>query len=460
MPDGEQVEFKSPTTGIVKAVPTEHWDEALKAGYAPVKHKVLYSLEGQRGLVPDSQLAEKMKAGYQTTPKTSFEKERPGKGITMEGSGGAAWDMLKGMVPPDPTGGRSLLDPKAWFDPSQAKFDPLHGGIAEAGGETKAGWERGRGDVRAQIGEASTSGLASLFGLGSGKRMAEQAARGEGGKIIGEAAVPATIAIAGATLPKVLPRMVKPFTKAFSKTDPLTKINEALGVRAKEIRPGKLPTTQQEFLTNPARGVEKLGLDEKALKKMSPIERNKVITEARDSVGKQLQSTLDAATKEGRKVNLRSMVDDVFKEIPDKNIQAQTRAKLTQIVNKAMGRPNVFGKVPYTKLLADLDDLTPSQAREIQRGLDDFANFAPEGTARSFKDVATKLRRGISAKTRLVVPESAPFDQQYGDLANAVKATQRQVTDFARTTPENKLRRWIIRGVMGAAKAASGVPIP
>jgi len=458
MPDGEQVEFKSPTTGIVKVVPTEHWDEALKAGYAPVKHKVMYSPEGQRGLVPDAQLAEKMKAGYQATPKTSFEKERPGKGITLEGSGGATWDVLKGMVPPDPTGGHSPLEKEFWIGDKLPSIDLGKSGIAEAGRETAAGWERGRGDVRAQIGEASTSGLASLFGLGSGKRMAEHAARGEGGKIIGEAAVPATMAIAGATLPKVLPKMLKPFTKAFSKTDPLTKINEALGVRAKEIRPGKLPTTQQEFVTNPARGVEKLGLDEKALKKMSPIERNKVITEARDSVGKQLQSTLDAATKEGRKVNLRSMVDDVFKEIPDKNIQAQTRAKLTQIVNKALGRPNVFEKVPYTKLLQDLDNLSPSQAREIQRGLDDFANFAPEGTARSFKDVATKLRRGISAETRRIVPESQPFDQQYGDLANAVKATQRQVTDFARTTPESKLRKWIIKGAVKAA--TMGVPLP
>lgn len=459
MPDGEQVEFKSPTTGVVKAVPTEHWDEALKQGYTPVKHKIMYSPEGQRGLVPNAQLAEKMKAGYQTTPKTQFEKDRPGKGITAEGSGGAAWDMIKGMAPPDPTGGRSLLDPKAWFNPDEAKFDPLHGGIREAGSEAKAGFGRGE-SIPGKLSEGTASGLASLFGLGSGKRMAEHAEHGEGGKIIGEAAVPATMAVAGYAAPKVLPKIMKPLAKAFSKTDPLTKINETLGVRAKEVRPGKLPTTQQEFVTNPARGVEKIGLDDKALKKMSPLERNKVITEARDSVGKQLQSTLDAASQKGLKVNLRSMVDGVFKEIPDKGIQGQTRAKLTQIVNKALGRPNVFEKVPYTKLLADLDNLTPSQAREIQRGLDDFANFAPEGTARSFKDVATRLRRGISAETRRIVPESKPFDEQYGDLANAVKATQRQVADFARTTPESKLRRWIIRGAVGAAKAASGVHLP
>jgi hypothetical protein len=164
-------------------------------------------------MVPNAQLTEKTKAGYQTTPKTQFEKDRPGKGISLEGSGGAAWDMLKGMVPPDPTGGRSLLDPKAWFDPEKAKFDPLHGGIAEAVGETKAGFERG-GDARAKLGEGTTSGLASLFGLGSGKRMAEHAARGEGGAIIGEAAVPATMAVVGYALPKVF----KPVGRYIEKT--------------------------------------------------------------------------------------------------------------------------------------------------------------------------------------------------------------------------------------------------
>lgn len=460
MPDGEQVEFKSPTTGVVKAVPTEHWAEAMEQGYTPVSHKVMYSPEGQRGMVPNAQLAEKMKAGYQTTPKTQFEKDRPGKGITMEGAGGAAWDMLKGMAPPDPTGGHSIFSKEAWIGDKAPSIDLGKSGIAEAGREAKAGFARPDTAIGA-LGEGAASGLASLFGLGSGKRMAEHAARGEGGAIIGEAAVPATMAVAAYGLPKVLPKVLKPaLAKAFPKVDPMTKINELLGVQAKEIRPGKAPTAQSEFVTNPARGVLKAGIDEKALKKMSPLERNTKITQARDAVGKQLQATLDAATKEGRKVNLRSTVDNIFKEIPDKNIQAQTRAKLTQIVNKALGRPNVFEKVPYVKILGDLDNLTPSQAREIQRGLDDFANFAPEGTARSFKDVATQLRRGISAETRKIVPESAPFDQQYGDLANAGKATERQVKEFARTTPESKLRKWIIKGVMGAAKAASGVPLP
>src|SRR6266576_5741395 len=76
MPDDDEVQFSSSTTGIVQAVPPEHWDEALTQGYKPTTHKVIYSPEGQRGMVPNEQLQEKMKAGYQTTPETQFEKER------------------------------------------------------------------------------------------------------------------------------------------------------------------------------------------------------------------------------------------------------------------------------------------------------------------------------------------------------------------------------------------------
>jgi len=210
------------------------------------------------------------------------------------------------------------------------------------------------------------------------------------------------------------------------------------------------------FVTNPARGVQQAGIEEKALAKMNPLERNKVVTEARNAAGKKLEAALDAATQEGRKVSIRSTVDDIFKEIPDKNLQAQTRTKLTQIVNKALGRPNVFEKVPYTKLLQDLDSLTPAQARAIQRGLDEFANFAPEGAQKTFRDVATRMRRGISVETRKVVPESAPLDRHYSDLAAATDATKKSVSKFATQAPESTLRKIIRRAAIAGGSGLAG----
>jgi hypothetical protein len=245
------------------------------------------------------------------------------------------------------------------------------------------------------------------------------------------------------------------------KIDPSIKINDILGVKATELRPGSSPASVNEFITNPGRGVLKAGLDEKALAKMNPLERNAAIIKAKGDAGKQLDATLQAATQQGKTVSLRQPIDETFKNIPNKALQAQTKQKLTQIVNKALGRPNVFENVPYTKILQDLDKLTPMQARTIQRGLDDFANFSDEATAKTFRDVASQLRRQISAETRKVVPESAEFDKQYGDLANASEASERQATDFARTTPESRLRKLIIKAAVKAGKmATTGMPLP
>jgi hypothetical protein len=77
----QQVEFKSPTTGKVQAVPKEHWGEALDKGYRPQNHSVLYSPEGKRGMVENSQVKEKIAQGYQASPKTQFEKDRAPKPV-------------------------------------------------------------------------------------------------------------------------------------------------------------------------------------------------------------------------------------------------------------------------------------------------------------------------------------------------------------------------------------------
>lgn len=236
--------------------------------------------------------------------------------------------------------------------------------------------------------------------------------------------------------------------------DPLTKINNLLGVRAKEVKLGKTPLALDEFATNPARGVKSAGLDEAALKDMNPLERNKAITEARDRVGKQLDEVLKkasqpeaggglpeqagaAGTSPRKVVNVQKIMDNVFKNtIPDEALAKQTAKRFQQIISQA----GLEGKL--------LSQLTPYEARTLQRGLDEFANYSTFDNAKTFKEVATALRRQISQETRRIVPESAILDQQYGDLAAATTATRRQATDFARTTPESKLRKWIIKAAV------------
>ena len=88
--------------------------------------------------------------------------------------------------------------------PGSWGLDPSQSGIAEAGSEAKAGWERGGSDVRAKLGEGVTSGLGSLLGV-SAQRQADYAARGEGGKILGETGTTAGLAVAPSILGRVRP---------------------------------------------------------------------------------------------------------------------------------------------------------------------------------------------------------------------------------------------------------------
>lgn len=138
-------------------------------------------------------------------PPTQFEKEIPGHGISTEGMGSAAWDIAKRF-------GAGILDS---VNPTTSTLlHPSHMPIVQAAHEAKAGWQRGgapgtRFDTLSRLGEAATSGIGSLVGM-SGESAAAHAARGEGGAILGEAAVPAAVAIAGPLaeqIPKIGPKV-------------------------------------------------------------------------------------------------------------------------------------------------------------------------------------------------------------------------------------------------------------
>lgn len=85
------VMFQSPTTGASQALPPEQWDDAIKAGYKPTDHVIMYSPQGQRGLVPNAQSADYARQGYQTSLPTQYERSQQNQPGIM----GSAWDELK-----------------------------------------------------------------------------------------------------------------------------------------------------------------------------------------------------------------------------------------------------------------------------------------------------------------------------------------------------------------------------
>jgi hypothetical protein len=198
-----------------------------------------------------------------------------------------------------------------------------------------------------------------------------------------------------------------------------------------------MPAALDEFAANPARGVLKSGLSESKLSKMNPLERNKAVVAAKDAAGKSLDAMLQQATEAGKKVDVLTPLQKTFASMPE---------ELVEQANERLGKILTENGITNP---AELKQLTPTQARAIQRGLDQFANFSSADKAKSFSSVATQLRRGISEATRKAVPEIGPLDQHYGDLANAAKATQKLMKNYATTLPKNKLRDLVIKAAIG-----------
>jgi flagellar biosynthesis GTPase FlhF len=130
-------------------------------------------------------------------PPTKFEQERPGEGISLKGAGSAALEGIKGLGRGlvnlvDPTSGLSGagltaigLNPRSGTVKERLSEVPIVG----AAHEISSAYH----DPNAKPWEVPIAGAGSLVGE-SAEKAREHAARGEGGAIIGEAAVPATVA--------------------------------------------------------------------------------------------------------------------------------------------------------------------------------------------------------------------------------------------------------------------------
>lgn len=212
MPDETQVLFKSPSTGKVQVVPQESWEDQLAAGYTPVSHKVMYGPKGERSMVPNEELHDYVKQGYQTSLPTRFEQER---------SGGTVGNALKSMIPPDPTGGAPILSKEFWLGKTgNVTINPTAPGTAYSDITRPlptAQGQQGTNLPTEVLGAGKTGGNAiyrgaSLFSPAAGvspESMEEASGRGATSEVATQAGVPAAAAIAGPLIGKTLGARVR-----------------------------------------------------------------------------------------------------------------------------------------------------------------------------------------------------------------------------------------------------------
>ena len=149
---------------------------------------------------------------------TQFEQQR--NPANQKGFWGTIADKLSGLIPPDPTGGRPLTDPRAWYNPDEATFDPASSPLVKqatrpipqdlptdvlAGQGTPGARQVGRAIYRTAT---TLSPLVPFLNPEASEKASET---GDTGAVAAEAAVPAVAAVGpmalrkglGAVAPKV-----------------------------------------------------------------------------------------------------------------------------------------------------------------------------------------------------------------------------------------------------------------
>jgi len=221
--------------------------------------------------------------------------------------------------------------------------------------------------------------------------------------------------------------------KLASKVEPSQKVNKILGVTAKEILPGKMPMSLDEFAVNPGRGVVKAGLDESKLAKMDALERNQSIMKAKDAAGKKLAQALDAAGQQGKTVDAYSTITKVFAKLDASEI-----AKAEKMLNEIFQNHGID--------IGNLEKLTPAQAHAVKQALWEDGSEA-----------ADLIRRGIAQGIKDAVPEAKDALRDYADLSGAAKAAQRGAQKFAKEAPQSALRKMIMKQVLPKAAEGAGI---
>jgi hypothetical protein len=350
--------------------------------------------------IPDDQLVEKVTAKY---PQYKAQiKQQAGTPIDTKAQGTisaqpSTYEKIK-------AGAKSVA-----MDPFSAPFNPFK--LPEAVGSLTTGIENytqeGRKEhpILSKVGDATKAGkdYANLLAITLG------ITGGEG--IVGDAAA-ASMA---------------------SKLEPTQKINEILGVTAKEIIPGKLPQSLDEFAVNPARGVLKAGIDERKLAKLEPIERYNEMTKAKDAAGRKLGQVLEQAGKQGVTVDAYSTITKAFSKLEPAEI-----SKAEKMLQEIFSKQGID--------IGDLEKLTPQKANALKQALWEDGSQAAE-----------EIRRGIAESIKTKVPGAKDDLRNYADLAGAEKAARRGAAKFASKAPESALRKYLKKNI--APRVAEGVGI-
>jgi hypothetical protein len=199
---------------------------------------------------------------------------------------------------------------------------------------------------------------------------------------------------------------------------------EQLIARALGMKPADVVVGSKGIAIHPATAVKEAGLSAGTLSRMTISQRYMAIGAARDAANDALQQTLAASDA---KLNLASAI----RQAGQKAIASKA---LEPALNDLHNYANDLG-------IDSLEEVSPAQARELQRYVKGNASFLPQVDPRSRAGIGSSFYRAIGAEIDKAVPGAAEMDDNVAGLIRAANAARRQVQAEAVKVPPTLWQR-------------------
>jgi hypothetical protein len=191
-------------------------------------------------------------------------------------------------------------------------------------------------------------------------------------------------------------------------------IARAVGIKPPDIVVG----SKGDILVDPRTAVRNAGLSARTLSRMTPGERVAAIGAAKDAANNDLQAALSVSDA---KLNLTAAI----RKAGQKSMASKA---LEPALNDLRGYASDLG-------IDSLEEVTPAQARELQRYVRGNASFLPQVDPRSRAGIGAAFYRAIGGEIDNAVPGAAEMDDNVAGLIRAANAARRQVQAEAVKVP-------------------------
>jgi hypothetical protein len=372
--------------GTLGEVPYERMHDALQAGGKIAVH--IKAPDGTEGYVPGDRVSEALQAGATRMPLDLSTPKGPNAGFV------AGATSALGLNQPQQTLRETLTDPGTYLGPIVGQARNIYQTAAKAPENYQAGGVAGV--------------VAPLVGVNP-QSMAARAEQGDIGGILGEAAVPAAMALS----PLAAEGAGRVGSAAWEAAAPA---RQALAEKVAGPVVRQTPTataSNLKFGRNPAEAITR----EPGLSGLTVDSLHEGVTQRMHELGQVIDSTLDTPENQAKTISIEPIIDRAAKDA-----KASPIAKLNPGLSD-----RIDGLVDNMKSQFGSLDKNPLEAAQFKRDIGSATKWTGQAFDNEANQFLVDVYRGVKDEVNKAVPETKGYNERYADLLGAQKALQRRI---------------------------------